>query len=436
VLYVFLRARESGYAPFLGLTHVLWLFLALLLGITSFLSQDWSFSFFGDTRRGDGLIFVFHVGLYAFLLSWVLQTRQRLELSLMAGLAAGTVTLFFLSLVVGLTAPLELVAWTQTAGSVLGNQNLFAHYVLLLALFNAYFLITKPRPWNVFFLFLLLFAIGVTRSSTGIFLGALLGLVCVLFYSRKLFAGALGLGVGALLLYALNFQIHPFLQKEIASLSVRWDLWRDVLETVLKERPILGFGWGNEALLRSSASQELMSSARFSGFVVFDRAHNFILEFLSAAGIAGVFALFAFWGRVLLSSLGCFRAGRGRIWGFFFLAFSMHLAFLLFNFDGNMSYILSALLLAGYMLLEREESVRLQVPRFIVLPVSIGVVLLSLFAAWEFSVKPLYAYSLVREAHYLLAVADARQDEAPSRLRRAQEILQPYDTILLEAASA
>ena len=434
-LLLLITDKRGKYTPFLTPTHFFLLIVGLVVAIAALISPDPHSSLFGSIMRSDGLLFLFHGGIYLFLLSWLIKEKRYFEFLYKISLLAGLSTLIFIPL-------LPLFLPTSEYGPIqyiLGNVNFFAHYLILLSCISSYFILTKPRVWNALTLLVFLPFIIMTRSSTAFFISVFLCFTLAWVYSRKLFytLSLIGLGIALYLTIKGNTQLLGHLGAW-QGIFARGQVWRSAATVVLSQSPLVGFGWGNNEIMWNSSGEYYFSGAYGGVNELFDKMHNVFVEFLSGAGILGVITLLAFWGNVIFISFTRYRKRRDNVSLFFLLSFSLHLFFLLFHFDTLMSYILVSLLLSSFVFFYKERSIVLPV-RQPTLALLTPITLVSMVFLFFFvNVNALKAYLLVERARGLVRSEDVNSPHQYQNiftlLTSAQAINQPYDLLLEDIA--
>lgn len=448
ISYLFLALREKKYAPFLTKTH--WWFIggAIILTFTSLVSLDPRASFFSDTSRADGLLFLFHVGLYVFLLSWMIKEKADLEFFFKVAIFTGLPTLFLTTL---LSLPwfkgsgFAFSAWTRNLVILAGNENFFAHYLLLLFSFNAYFILTRPRPSYLITAVTLFIFIALTLSAGAFLLTLAFSFILLWLGSKRTFYTCSILGGGILLYGALTSNSFFLRMFSIAGgFLARWEVWKEAAKTVLYTHPFLGFGWGNGELVWNFAQKTppgFFVGQNYS-YVFPDKMHNVFVEFFVAAGVLGVLFLFFFWGRILWIAFLAYRRKSEPIWLFFLLAFFAHLTFLMVSFDTLMSYILVSVLFAGFGLFHKEQGIFLSLNHQRALANIVILLVASASLIFYINLPAFRAYLLTKKVYYTSISITPSSPHPPKAsallglLEQSLAFRHPYDLLAKESVSA
>jgi len=439
VAYLMLAWRVKKYRPSFTIFHFWLIIIGLILVIASLVSLDPGASFFSSTRRGDGILWLFHVGLYIFILSWLIRDKLYWEFIFQLAIMGGVFVLLLSPVILFLKpeSQMSIDYWYRHLGTVLGNPNFLAHYFLLLLLLTGYFVLTKPRLWNWAVICLFLGSLFVLKSDSALFLGIFLVAVFILVRQRRLFCGLFFGGLLSGLVYSI---IKPgwlilWLAQFSNVLGTRWQVWRSAVETVINNHPWLGFGWGNSEIMWNYAGRDF-AVGRYSSVyeAVFDKMHNVTVEFFVASGIIGLLSLLILIGLIGWTIVAKWLVRRDPVWLFFGLAFGLHFLFLLFNFDTLMSYILISILLAAFVFWANPERLVLPLAPWRSAVVAVGGSGLLLFTMYWYTYLPLSAYILVERAHNRLDFYSSRFSSRPSQvfilLEEAMLIRQPRDLLL------
>lgn len=442
--YIFLALQDKKFRPFITATHFWLVMLGFALTITALTGADPKASFFAHPMRGDGLLFLAHVGVYVVLINWTLPEWKDVEQFFKVALFGGMLTLLGIALII-LLQHNGVFQWTfmqKIFTALFANPDFFAHYVLLLFVMNGYFVLTRPALWNhlaiaPFFVFILLSA-----SSTAAFLAisclAVLGWIRL---SRITFYSSAFLALGFALFLAI--QKNPYLVALLTiwrSALARLYVWKDAVLSVAATRPIQGFGWGNDIIVWNFSSSDTF--ARFfegNSHIFFDKMHNVLVEFFVAGGLVGLIFLCIFAGRIASIALMRRIKTKSRLWLFFLLFFFTQYIFAMFNFDTIMSYVVTSLVLAGFVVANGERRIFLPhswtrgAGRIAVSAAAIGVV----YAGYLYSIKPLYADAITKKAALIAQDSSTYQmnrETMGTLLEKAENADQQNDLLLEDIA--
>ncbi len=368
-LYLLLIIRHPEYRPRRSL---LWWAGGAYLGIvilTSIFGVNFERSFWGNIERGEGILMLVHLALFAVMLAAV--NRREQDWWRLMEVSVGTAVL--MSFITFAQAAGAFFIASSTTGNrfsaTVGNPSFFAAYLLFNLAFLAYLMIRRPEPWRrgvYAAAWLLLFAALLGTATRGAILafgavGAAL-LAGALFRAprRSVRLGALGV-LAALALCtgivwvnreALWVRENPVLrrlvsisasdittQSRLAAWRASWAGWR--------ERLIIGWGYENynvpfnkyfpTAIYRDEGSQ-----------IWFDRAHNIVFDIGTTSGLAGLAAYGAMFVAAALILVRAARANRAHRWSLLVVG-GLLVAYLLQNlfvFDTLASYLPFMLVLA------------------------------------------------------------------------------------------
>jgi O-antigen ligase len=306
--WLVLIVLSPNYRPrFNLLTGALSLFL-FSLTISTIFSVDPSRSFFSNYERMAGLLVYLHLFAFFLVISSVFRKRgdwtKILTISLIAAFLVSVIGL--LAQIVGEKKMPISVAWH---GSTLGNSSFLGSYLLFNLFFAIYLFFEKEgrtRPFLGTLMIVVALAFYTSRARAAS-LASVLGfvLILVLYLVFKKENKKLKI-LGRLVFFSLIILILSFVvileipgsifQKILISHSnqARPLIWQMALSG-LKERPI--FGWGPETfeLIFDKYFHPCFFLKECGGEIWFDRAHNLIFDTLATTGIFGLFAfLFLF----------------------------------------------------------------------------------------------------------------------------------------------
>lgn len=413
---------------------------------TALVAPDPTYAIFSDTERADGIVFLAHVGLYALALSWIVRDRARWMACARTAVVLGIATLVTLVLDAAVQGrPLLAVpTWISQGSAVLGNVNFFAHYVLLLLGFQAFGLLmpltsvtrnASRRDWLVGFL--LLGVLVLSGSATAMLLGAALLIATGWWTHRWRTYAVVCTGCAFLLSVVLirgSSMIAAPVESLMVSMAIRLQLWSGALATLVRERLLTGYGWGNLDLLWSAVPVDVFA-ATYGPYqqLRYDRMHNMILEWFAAAGIFGLLVMLLAYGRVLIGSARRWYTVHTPTWRAWTIVCVVACAYLFFNFDTLMSWLLGALLLVGWML-EAAEPQRMFLPQRAAVRYGIAVciVVAAVAAAFPLTIQPLRAATYRMRAEIVVTTFEAQPqrveliEQARAFLAQAAAIRHPY----------
>jgi len=293
IAYIALSISSPNYRPkFNFLTIAVSLFLGVII-LTSFTGVNFEKSIWGNFDRMGGAITFIHLFGFFIILSSVFKDRKDWE------------RIFIFSILIGILVVLLALFNNQFSfknGGTLWNSSFFASYLLFNIYFAIILLLTKRGVWRIFYgtsavvLLSALFLSGCRGAIVSFFISLFIfALGYCIFFKRKLLKWFV---LGVFLISIIFISILLFTKSNLIkneskiildspSLQARFIVWKISWEG-WKERFL--FGWGPEnfdVAFFKYFSPEL-SMAKYGGQVIFDRAHNIILDIGVTSGILGV----------------------------------------------------------------------------------------------------------------------------------------------------
>ena len=293
IWYLLERGKEINFYNYIGYSLIGFILLQIL---ASFFGVNIYNSFFGSWERMDGIWHLVLVVFYFFLLINTFKKER------------DWISLFRYALI----PPLLVIIYGflkngfevfNNEWSAIGNSAFLSFYLLLnLGITGILYTIDKKNKWRIFYLvviilnLIVIFLAASRASILGLFFGCMLG---VLFYLPKatkkfrLFSFSIFIIfilLSSLILWQKDSRIVQsinFLDR-IAHISTedyttnnRLLVWQSGLQA-FKEKPILGFGsenffYGINRYYNASITEQW-----------FDKAHNFIVDYLVSSGIFGL----------------------------------------------------------------------------------------------------------------------------------------------------
>jgi tetratricopeptide (TPR) repeat protein len=443
ILYAVLIVVDRSYLPRLTKGHDRFLVLGALLVFTGVTSLSPAASFFGNAQRPDGLLYLIHIGAYIFMLSWVIRTRSTYERILSTTFWSGILMLGVASLI-----PIMRPAFRSpeifrlVLETTLGNLNFLAHYLLILLVINAYFLQRSPKKWRYWVTtFIIGSALLLLTSSTAVIIGAVVILI-MLWRQSKWVAYYSAIAVLIVTLVFVTQGHMDFFLTRITSLQDSWTIraqaWGDAMGTIITNRPLLGYGWGNGTLLWNDAIRDVFAET-YSPYhqSVYDKMHNAAIEYLVAAGIVGFSAFFLIWGWFISTARKRVRESKDPLMIFFVTAFLVEGIYILWNFDTPLTYVIMGVVLAGFLRFGLEQPAGTPWKRKDVLITGAVVIIVSATVLVNYTLPGYRAYTQRGVAESLfIANQDLRDDVWRFRyleaIDRSLSIDQPY-TLLYES---
>jgi tetratricopeptide (TPR) repeat protein len=439
MMYSALAIRSRDHRPFFTLTHGMLLVYFLILVGTSLVSSDVRFAFLNDTERADGLVFLAHVGVYNFLLTWMIHNRTRFAWFLRFAVVSGILTLLVLTVdaIIVHRPLLSIATWHTQGTTLLGNMNFFAHWILLLLVANGHAIFVVSQPYAKTIAVILLSFLVISASSTAILLGSVF-LLWMIWRTQKWLAYSIvlvGLSVALTVQHATN---HDIFLESLTSLkdstAIRLDLWKSGVSTMATHRLVVGYGWGNLDLLWNDLQYDTFAKQRspYSQYR-YDRLHSLPLDWLAAAGILGLTAGLVVVVHFLFLTLQIRRREHNAAGSWMLSTLLVMGAYIAWNFDTLMSYSFTALVIAGFVLHAEEQKMLPHHFRSRVLQriVAVSATILAGSSLLFFGVQPLRAASLSTQAAFLAAATEVDPDPALAMnavrlLERSASIKHPF----------
>ncbi len=294
--------------------------LPAFLGL-ALLSFTWSTEPMNTLRQVIPLLMILALGYWAI---GIFRLQDLLLYFCFAFLAAMVLSYLFI-----FALPTYGVAADAWSG-VFSSKNSLGRTALLSALH--FFLAAGTfRRFRVFWLVSTALAVAqVIGSSSGTAIGSLVlvaGLLAVfrIFRARRLLFGAvavsmLGAGVLAALLATANLGAITSLLGKDVTLTGRTLIWQLALESV-RERPLLGYGWGGYWNGWMSPSRRVLLGGTFKP----SNAHNALIEYLLNLGVLGASLAVAIFVRLVVRGTRTIRDVPGplALWPLSFAAIAM-----------------------------------------------------------------------------------------------------------------
>jgi len=328
--YAILSVKAPAYRPrFTPIMKAMGAYLLVVI-IASLFGENPYKSFWGNIERGEGILTLAHVFVYAFLCAHVVRTRRTWEWFFAGSLlVAVAVSLYALGQYFG-------VAWVLHSGDkrlsgTIGNAAFLAGYLLIHTFIALWFALTPRARWQralsgAVWIFLLF--ITFNTGTRGALLAALIVYVGLAAWYARQATGSAGrwlktaaLAVGALLVVSA---VVVWLQRDTGwvrgnatltrLVTISFDdittqsrllTWESSMKG-WKDRPLLGYGYENYNVAFNKYFNPLIY--RDAGSQIwFDRAHNVVFDVLVTSGILGMIAYMGLYGLVVAAA---WRAAR------------------------------------------------------------------------------------------------------------------------------
>jgi len=447
--------------------------LLSLLGIyflATIFSLDIDFSFWGNPYRSGGFLnFAFYI-FFAILTFLIIQKRDWRKIWNFAFLIGILVSIVAIFQQFGILSKVFIpLSWRPS--STVGNPIFLAIYLLLLSFLALSFCIKEKnlaKKLFYFLSFLLFFFVAVFITQTrAVIIGYLVSsLFFIFFYPVRKSSISLALKLTALIIllfgiygiYFVNTQteLPQFIQKNkffngvTTRLSIKAGLadprisgWKVSLGAI-KTRLILGYGPENFSIgFDKYYDPSLPGIEKMPDGITswWDRAHNFIFDIGITAGIPAIIIYLSLFGSLFftLQKLKKNRPEDSIIPHGIQATFLAYLTANLFSFDTFSTYLISFLLI-GYSLHLLSSQTNTEQPRkihkFILMersyanilkwrwPILTFLLILLIWFAWSFNLKPLWINKELNLAIYL-----SQKKDCESALNEMEKIM-PSKTYL------
>ena len=361
-IYLWLWLSNSKYKFRFNKGLVIIFLFILSLTISSILGGNFTFSFWSNFERMDGLVGWYYIFIYIFVLLGLMREKKDWHLLFNFALIPAWVASL---MAIGQRLDLSFIAESHggiRATSTLGNAAYVGAYMFLnsvVALYLLFIQYLKKRSWSWVYLWygasVVFFVTALVISQTrGAFLGlAVFGFLLTIFYlwfnrkkRDKWYYLVVGLLVLALAFVALVYQQKDntwvkdsyFLNKftsmswQDTTIHSRWHIWGSTIQSV-KEKPILGWGEENfRHVFNQYFPPEIYQHV--GSEIWFDRPHNVLLQHLIQGGILGLGLYLAIFAYLIFYLYKKAKKQKEWFFSFFWIAFLLGFLFQdLFIFD-------------------------------------------------------------------------------------------------------
>lgn len=315
--WVLLAIRDAEYRP-----RITWPLLAvsatvLIMGASTLLSPDISKSFWSNYERMDGYVTLLHLFGYFLVLGSVLRTEKLWYYFFHTSIVASVImAMYGYAQLTGLDGSFK--GGARLTGT-LGNAAYMASYMMIHIFITGYYLLVHKGGSWARYLYGAVIAVQIYilyyTATRGAILGLIGGVVIValmvaLFEKENKRFKQVAIGVlGAVLLFVsgfimvkdMDFVKDSRVLGRFASISLddnttesRFLIWGMAAEAA-KERPLLGWGYGNFTHVFNKYYEPEM----YKNEPWFDRAHNLVFDWLIAGGILGLLSYISIYLAVL-----------------------------------------------------------------------------------------------------------------------------------------
>ncbi len=306
--YIFLTKHRAwnmnGRLIVIILAFILWSLIASVLGV------DVVKSFAGNYYRKDGLVTLYHLIGFSFLVSFFWKEELKKKVSL---------AFFLSSIVLSILTTYEIAVHKFGLGSAatFGNPNFLAGYLAVSLPFCFYlFKESNKRVYllGILFISIVILLIGATAGILTLILSLIL---YFLFFVHNKFKSliVLLLSISSILIvgiWARNYYIENL---KVFNTEGRARIFTNVFVGFTK-RPVLGYGWSNVDYAFNSNVWPL----KFSQDIYVDKAHSELLEILVTTGVPGLIIYVIFIGLLFKTILSKSELKKDKLWRFTLLS--------------------------------------------------------------------------------------------------------------------
>ncbi len=345
----------------IGWVHITLLAFVLVTSVSGFLGVDPNTSFFGNFMDGVGLIYIYTCLFFSLIVSFLIKNNEKFLIKFLIACFLGGLIVAFKS-------------YGGDHNSTLGNTSFTGAYLLFISCIGIGVSLYVKETWqkvlfwiSTFFVFISpvfinLKGLGsVFQNPTNILgeaKGATVGLgisiiiIVALFFTQdikkwKKYLGWMLIVMTLLSIFFVGSQLvkdgtkinQEFISGHSASRFVYWD----IAKKGLKDRPVLGYGWGNYDMVFQNHFNPIIFSPGYPPEGSIRDPHNIFWSLASTTGILGVIAYFSLIGLVCIIFYKNLREGNRekRIFGIVSIGILFgYVVQNLFVFDTITSFIL------------------------------------------------------------------------------------------------
>lgn len=151
LVYLALIAHNRAYLPRKNILWIVFSLFAATLTLSSILGGDFSYSLWSNYERMEGLVTVYHLLAFFFVIFGTFQERTEWERLLQMSIFVAIVTAFIgLSQVLDINILLESSGGTRSS-STLGNPTYLSSYLLIHSFFALYFIMKAKERSDLWF---------------------------------------------------------------------------------------------------------------------------------------------------------------------------------------------------------------------------------------------------------------------------------------------
>lgn len=303
--WLILAFHDSQYRPKKNIILTLFSVFMILAGLSTILGVDPSRSFWSNHERMTG--FVFWIHLFAFFLVSFSFFKKKTDWIKLFFISCASASLVAVISILDVANIIEILS--RQHGSTFGNTSFMGTYLLLNVFLTIYlFLKTKGGLRLISAIFFILIFLGLLtnaggRAALGSFAIGLVLLLFLYFFFNK--EGIIKKGSALILVLMLivglagvfinlfpftNFSQTILEQTGLGTIGGRTTVGQKAWEGII-ERPLLGWGTENFNLVFYRHYNPCTRLPICAVDTHFDRAHNFVFDYLVSFGVLGFLAL-------------------------------------------------------------------------------------------------------------------------------------------------
>ena len=286
------------------------LIFAVWTTISSILGSDISKSFAGNYFRRDGLITLYELIGFSFLVSYFWKEEFKKAISL---------TLFTSSALLSFVTLIQILRHKFGLGAAVtfGNPVFLAGYLSVAFPFSFYLFKLTNKKIYLIGLVVQLLAVVLIGAVSSILTLIIFAILYLLFFQKRtkrfvLISILLGIFSFLFFFWSRNYYLENS-KSLIAEGRVR--IFQNILRGFVK-RPILGYGWANIDYAFEMGSWPM----KFNDDVYVDKAHSQLLEILVTCGIPGLIIYLSFIFFLIRELLTKYKKSGDKFWNFTLLS--------------------------------------------------------------------------------------------------------------------
>lgn len=321
--FLILAALDEKYRIKLNLITVIFAAYVLSVSLSSLLAGTFSFSFWSNNERSEGILLLLHLLAYLIVMTGFLKRFEHWLIIFKASFASSILVSLY-----ALGQQLQVKGFLTSAGgarltATIGNAGYVAGYLIFNIFFGLLLFVTAKKNWQKW-----LYALGILLQIYIVFYTQTRGALIALTLCLVAFAGYVAFTYGrhsklakrgslATLAVLTLMAAFLFINKDadwvrqhsalgrITSISLeettaqnRFMTWAGAYEG-FKEKPLLGYGYENfYQVFDRYFNPKIYRKA--GSIVWFDRAHSIIFDRLITGGLIGLLLYLAMLGLPLI----------------------------------------------------------------------------------------------------------------------------------------